>query len=121
VPVIVERQATVAPSQTSPCKGGAAAAVATDHLVVAAISNWGCYGITAMMTYLLGAPVHHVVQADDVDRMLRACVDVGAYDGAFARPVLSDDGVPLATHRSLATMLQSIVAIGQSTLASPGH
>jgi hypothetical protein len=53
--------------------------------------------------------------------MLRACVDNGAYDGAFARPLLSDDGVPLEAHRAFMTMLRGIVEIGRSELASPGH
>jgi D-glutamate cyclase len=104
-----------------PCKGGNIAAVATDHLVVAAISNWGGYGVAAMIAYLKGDPASTLIDEDDLERMLRACVDNGAYDGAFARPLLSDDGVPLAVHRALITMLRNIVVTGQSDLTSPGH
>jgi hypothetical protein len=104
-----------------PCAGGATAALAADHLLVAAISNWGAYGLAAMIGYLLDAPTAQLLGADDVDRMLRACVDAGAFDGASARPVLADDGVPLQTHRDFVVMLESIVTIGHAKLASPGH
>ena len=104
-----------------PCGGGNIARIATDHLVVAAISNWGAYGVAAMITFLTGAPAAKLLDADGVERMLRACVDSGAYDGAYARPLLSDDGVPLEAHRAFATMLRTLVEIGQSDLASPGH
>jgi hypothetical protein len=104
-----------------PCGAGNIAAVATDHLVVAAISNWGGYGVSAMIAYLKGDPASTLINEDDLERMLQACVDNGAYDGAYARPLLSDDGVPLEAHRSFITLLRNIVQIGQSDLASPGH
>lgn len=104
-----------------PCGAGNIAAVATDHLVVAAISNWGGYGVSALIAYLKGEPARTLLGEDDLERMLRACVDNGAYDGAYARPLLSDDGVPLEAHRAFTNLLRSIVEIGQSDLASPGH
>jgi hypothetical protein len=104
-----------------PCGGGATAAVPVDHLVVAAISNWGGYGVAAMIAFLTQTPASELSSEDDVERMLRACVDQGALDGAYARPVMSDDGVPLRTQRAFTTMLREIVTIGQSRLASPGH
>lgn len=104
-----------------PCGGGNIAAVATDVLVVAAISNWGGYGVAAMIALLKNDPASTLIDEDDLERMLRACVDEGAYDGAFARPLLSDDGVPLSSQRAFTTLLRSIVEIGQSTVASPGH
>lgn len=103
-----------------PCNGGSAAAVATDHLVVAAISNWGAYGVAAMLGWLVGDR-GVLVDADDLERMLRATVDAGAYDGALGRPVLCDDGVPLEAHRSMIMMLHSVLEIGFSDLDSPGH
>src|SRR3954470_16495606 len=104
-----------------PCGAGNIAAVATDHLVVAAISNWGGYGGAAMIAYLKGDRASSLITEDELERMLRACVDNGAYDGAYARPLLSDDGVPLEAHRAFVTMLRNIVEIGQSDLSSPGH
>jgi hypothetical protein len=104
-----------------PCGGGNTSAVAVDHLVVAAISNWGGYGVAAVIAYLTNTPASELTSEDDIERMLRACVDNGALDGAYARPVLSDDGVPLRTQRAFTTMLREIITIGQSNLASPGH
>jgi hypothetical protein len=102
------------------CGGGTAAAVATDVLVVAAISNWGAYGVAAMMCWLLQTP-EHLVSDRDVERMLTDVVRAGAFDGCFARPVLCDDGVPLDVHKAFLTMLHSITEIAASEIDSPGH
>jgi hypothetical protein len=77
--------------------------------------------VAAMIAYLKDDPASTLIDEDDLERMLRACVDNGAYDGAFARPLLSDDGVPLPVHRAFITMLTNIVVTGQSDLTSPGH
>jgi hypothetical protein len=74
-----------------------------------------------MIAYLKERPARSLITPDELERMLRACVDGGAFDGAYARPLLSDDGVPLEAHRAFITMLNAIVEIGQSDLASPGH
>jgi hypothetical protein len=103
-----------------PCEGGSAARVATDHFVVAAISNWGAYGVVAVMAHLLGRR-DLLIDADDLDRMLRGVVDAGAFDGATGRPSLSDDGVPLDVQRGFMAMLGGIVEIGLTDLRSPGH
>jgi hypothetical protein len=104
-----------------PCGGGNIARVEVDHLVVAAISNWGGYGVAAMLAFLTSSPAGGLIDASDLERMLRACVDNGAYDGASARPTLSDDGVPLESQRAFIVLLRELVAIGQSSLSSPGH
>ncbi len=104
-----------------PCGGRTGTSVATDHLIVAAISNWGAYALGAMLCELTGGDLAGLIDEDDLERMLRACVDAGALDGAFSRPSLTDDGVPLQTHRAFVTMLRSIVTIGNSHLTSPGH
>jgi hypothetical protein len=104
-----------------PCGGGNVARIEVDHLVVAAISNWGGYGVAAMLAVLTGSPAGGLIDEVDVERMLRACVDNGAYDGAYARPTLSDDGVPLVAQKAFTVLLRELVAIGQSSLESPGH
>ena len=103
-----------------PCGNGSAANVATDKFVVGAISNWGGYGVSAMVCFLNGdlAPL---IEADDLERMLRNVVGSGAFDGGTGRPTISDDGVPLSGQRAFIEMLRSIVTIGQIDLASPGH
>jgi hypothetical protein len=104
-----------------PCGGGNIARVEVDHLVVAAISNWGGYGVAAMIAFLTSSPAGGLIDEVDLDRMLRACVDNGAFDGAYARPTLSDDGVPLESQKAFVVLLRELVAIGQSSLSSPGH
>lgn len=103
-----------------PCGGGSAASVATDAFLVAAISNWGGYAVAAMVCFLAG-DVAPLIDANDLERMLRAVIDAGAFDGSSARPTMGDDGVLLPAQRGYIEMLQSIVRIGQIDFASPGH
>jgi D-glutamate cyclase len=103
-----------------PCGNGSAASVATDTFLVAAISNWGGYGVAAMVCFLHG-DLEPLIDADDLERMLRDVVGAGAFDGGTGRPTVSDDGVLLRAQRAFIDMLRSIVTIGQVDLASPGH
>jgi len=98
-----------------------AAATATDHLWVASVSDWGGYGLAAMLAILLKRP-SIASNARIVERMLDAVVLAGAVDGLYARPITGDDGYPLEMQTALATMLE--VAISQTLLppfVSPGH
>jgi hypothetical protein len=103
-----------------PCGGGLASSVTTDLFVVAAISNWGGYGVAAMIAFL-EKRLDALIDEDDLTRMLTATVDAGAVDGVYARPTLSDDGVPLAAQRALLTMLRTCIGIAASNVRSPGH
>jgi hypothetical protein len=103
-----------------PCQGGSAAAVATDEFVVAAISDWGGYALNAMLAYLTRSTAA-MIGPDELERMLRATVNAGAFDGATGRPSLSDDGVPIESQRAYVTILRQLVEIALSDLASPGH
>jgi hypothetical protein len=87
---------------------------------VAAISDWGGYGVAGMLAYLMEMP-DLLIDEQGIERVLQATVDAGALDGALARPSLSDDGVPLPTHKAFITMLRSIISIALSVLDSPGH
>src|SRR5262249_33810466 len=78
--------------------GGATIAcrVATDHLIVAGVSNWGAYALAAGVALLRG-----VVPPDDwfdLDRepaIPRRMVDEGGLvDGVTGRPAASVDGLP---------------------------
>ncbi|MCI0679380.1 MAG: DUF4392 domain-containing protein [Actinobacteria bacterium] len=102
------------------CRGGSTAAVATDRFMVAAISDWGGYAVAAMLAALTDSQ-GWLLTDDDVERMLLATVNAGAFDGAAARPTMSDDGVDLDAQRAYVTMLRRLVLIAKSDLASPGH
>lgn len=67
------------------CGGGTATVCKTDIFFAAAISNWGLYGVSAMLAYMLGdVDVMHTV--DDERRMLEACAMGGSVDGMSMRP-----------------------------------
>ncbi len=103
-----------------PCQGGTACQVATDVLVVAAISNWGGYGVAANLAYQLEKP-ELLIDADTVERMLTNCVEAGAVDGLSNLPILSDDGVPLLAHRACIDILTTFISIASSTVDDPAH
>jgi hypothetical protein len=97
-----------------PCKGGIAAAVSTDVFLAAAISDWGAYGLVAMMSFMLKR-ADLIADADYVEDLLRAAAAAGVVCGWYSRPMLSDDGVPLPAQRALATLLET--AVTQAFLA----
>lgn len=76
--------------------------------VVAAISNWGAYGIEAALAYLLGDSKLIHDECDEA-RMLDAAVRAGAGDGVFTRQVQMVDGQPLRVQQALVTILRQIV------------
>lgn len=85
-----------------------------DHLVVAAISDWGRLWRRCQPCML----PELAVRADQIDRALRSCADAGALGGVTARPALRDDGILLESRRSFVTLLQAIVTIGLSYVQS---
>jgi hypothetical protein len=92
-----------------PCGGGVATVVQTDILVVAAISNWGAYGIAAAMACGLGrADVLHDTAVEA--RMLEYCVRLGAVDGILARPIMGVDGTNAASQEAIIVLLQNLVS-----------
>jgi hypothetical protein len=83
----------------------------TDVLVCAAISNWGAYGVSAMLGYLLGDP--DLIQDHDTEyRMLAECVKMGASDGLLTSPTMFVDGTSWQVQQALVTMLRELVANG---------
>jgi hypothetical protein len=103
-----------------PCGGGMASAVTTDLVLTAAISDWGGYAVTALISFLLKRP-DLSADADYVENILRAAVRAGVVCGWHARPVLSDDGVPLAAQRAAATLMETAVTQALVQAHSPSH
>lgn len=102
------------------CGGGSAAAIATDEFMVAAISDWGGYALGAMIAYTTGVR-KAMITPRDVERMLYACIDAGALDGARGTPEVGDDGVPLEGQIAYVSLLNTLVDVASATLESPGH
>lgn len=94
-----------------PCQSGIAAITETDFLIVAAISNWGAYGIEACLAGLLDnlALLH---SARDEQNMLEECVKAGGTDALYLKRLLRVDGVSSEANQSIVTLLREIVMKG---------
>jgi hypothetical protein len=80
-----------------------AAVVSTDHLVVAGVSNWGAYGITAQLSRLTGRSLLHTAAAER--HLIEACVKAGAVDGITRRSEPTVDGLDLEVHAAFLRLL----------------
>ena len=88
--------------------GGFAPSVPTDALVVAAVSNWGAYGVAACLAVLLQR--RDVFHDEDVERrVLESCAHAGFIDGVTGYVEGSVDGIPMNVHLALVRILKSIV------------
>ncbi|MCL4534214.1 MAG: DUF4392 domain-containing protein [Chloroflexi bacterium] len=88
-----------------PCQGGVAATEAPDVTVVAQVSNWGAYGIAAMLGVLLGNE-RTLHEAEAERRVLEACQRAGAVDGFGMGPVYYCDDIPGRIHCHIVDILQ---------------
>ena len=100
------------------CQGGVATVVGTDVLVSAAVSNWGVYGIAAMIAFLVKDPdlLH---DTDTEYRMLVDCVRAGGMDGAVARLIPLVDGTSQEVQTSIITILHEIIRNGLKSFVRP--
>ncbi|MFC1972140.1 glutamate cyclase domain-containing protein [Chloroflexota bacterium] len=100
-----------------PCQSGVACAIKSEVCIPAGISNWGAYGIAAMLAIMLKNP--DILHSTDTERrILEACVSVGSSDAHFARPLPSVDGKSLAAQQSIIALLHEIVSRGLATTTS---
>jgi hypothetical protein len=90
------------------CGGGQATATATDVLVPAAVSNWGAYGISACLAYMLADPF--VLQDPDTERrMVEAVANAGAGEWVSSASLPAVDGTSLKAQQGIVTLLHEIV------------
>jgi D-glutamate cyclase-like, C-terminal len=90
-------------SRLGPLMARSAAVVGADHLVVAGVSNWGAYGITAELGRLAGRALLHTPETER--RLIEACVKAGAVDGITRRPEATVDSLDLDTHTAFLRLL----------------
>lgn len=89
-------------------EGGCVPQVITDSLQVAAVSNWGAYGIAACLALLVGRrEVLHDVEVER--RVLESCVRAGLIDGVTGYVEGSVDGVSQKAHLALVQLLETVV------------
>jgi hypothetical protein len=94
-----------------------AAVVGTDHLVVAGVSNWGAYGITAELGRLAGRALLHTSETER--RLIEACVKAGAVDGITRRPEATVDSLGLDTHTAFLRLLGLAAESGMMAGTAP--
>lgn len=95
------------------CEGGITTRVATDHMIVANVSNWGAYGLEAMLA-LLSETSEAMHSPDEESQMLERNTLAGSNDGVYDMPLMRVDGTAEATNRGVVAMLQDIVEMGLS-------
>lgn len=91
-----------------PCKGGIAAESKVDVLAVASISNWGGYGLAAMLAILTGRKTAMHNQEDE-KRELNLIAREGALDSVSYLTEPSVDGVSLSSHLAVVSILKEMV------------
>lgn len=94
-----------------PCQSGIAAVTKTDFLIVAAVSNWGAYGLEACIAGLLKNP-NLLHSSTTEQRMLEACVKAGGTDALYLKQMLRVDGVTSEVNQSIITILREMVVKG---------
>lgn len=85
-----------------------AATTPTEVVFPAMMSNWGCYGIEAMVAFLLGnADLMHT--PDQEERMLRACLDAGGLEAGTCTTEFKVDGLDGEASMAVVYLLGAIV------------
>ena len=96
-----------------PCGGGTACTVPSDVPVVAAVSNWGGYGISAILAVMKER--FEVLHSGILERRaIRECVDAGAIDGETGRCEPAVDGSRDELHVAVVELLSKVVKSGVS-------
>lgn len=91
-----------------PCGQGVACATPADVVVVTGTSNWGAYGVEAALALLLGNP--RLIHDGTLERrVVDACSQAGAADGATGMLTPTVDGTPLWLQGHLVELLSLLV------------
>ncbi|MDR1558847.1 MAG: DUF4392 domain-containing protein [Clostridiales bacterium] len=99
-----------------PCNDGIATVSATDIFVATSISNWGAYGICAMLAFLK-KDVNIMHDEDTERRMVEACAYFGSVDGIAMIPLPKVDGISIKGGQAFVTLLRELVVNGLSNVA----
>jgi hypothetical protein len=77
-----------------------------DELVISTVSNWGVYGVIALMGHELKKDLLDLIQTEAIAGDLLAN---GSVDGVTTRPELSEDGFPINVGVSIIQQLREHV------------
>ena len=75
-----------------------------DHLVIATVSNWGAFGMTAYLEKLTG--VHGFPSYENMHKYLEQTVAIGSIDGVNKVHVCTVDGYPAEVEEEIVNALQ---------------
>lgn len=75
-----------------------------DHLVIATVSNWGAFGMTAYLEKLTG--VHVFPSYENMHKYLEQTVAIGSIDGVNKVHVCTVDGYPAEIEEEIVNALQ---------------
>ncbi|MCX5906683.1 MAG: DUF4392 domain-containing protein, partial [Deltaproteobacteria bacterium] len=76
-----------------PCGGGMATVTKTDVLIPASVANWGCYGVEAVLAFLLkNRDLMHTPEEEK--RILFACLEAGGLEARYCSKRFIVDGMP---------------------------
>ena len=81
--------------------------IKTDLLVIATVSNWGAYAITAYLEKLSGIPVF--MSYDDVHEYIEQTVKIGSVDGVRRKRSVSVDGFEMDVEKEIIDSLREAV------------
>jgi len=97
------------------CGGGMATVIKTDVLIPASVSNWGCYGVEAVLAFLLkNRDLMHTPEEEK--RILFACLDAVGLEARYCSKRFIADGMPGETSMAVVRLLGDMVRIN---LAAP--
>jgi hypothetical protein len=96
-----------------PCGGGTAADVGADAVLTAAVSDWGGYGLAAVIAFLADKP-GALAPSTVLEHLLWTAIDSGIIDGS-GYAVTETDGVRLDYNRRLIDTLHDVVAYARQS------
>lgn len=89
------------------CHGSILAEQALDHLLVATVSNWGAYALTAYLAFMTGQP-YACHSPDRERRLLEGCARAG-YMHLDGFSTSGADGLPVEVHMAFVRLLSTMV------------
>jgi hypothetical protein len=106
---IVEKVIPTGSKCKCPCGAGIACVTETTVPVLAAVSNFGAYGITACLSALLDKP--WIMQTPEVElQTVKECLEAGCVD-ALGWPTYSVDGIPLDVYVQIVNIMRHITTL----------
>jgi hypothetical protein len=102
------------------CGAGIVPVTKTDLLVPAAVSNWGAYGVAAMVALMVGR--REIFHSPEIEkRILESCIRAGLIDGGSGYVSGGADALDVSIHMSLVDLLGELVQKGIRLIKNQPH